>query len=261
MRHPVSAIYHTLPPDTRQDLENCVSRHLSQLNVDRPIPLFFRADDIGVPGRTYQQMISLFQKYRMPLCLALVPCWLTKERFQAITATLDLDSDQWCFHQHGYRHINHEPQGKKQEFGQARKHALIHRDLQRGEQRLTEIVGPRLFPFFTPPWNRCGYDCLTTLGDLHFTGISRFSGASPKVPPGLQEVSVNLDLHTRKGVDPGLDWHNLLTELGKGLEHGYLGIMLHHQRMNANSLVVLEILLQTLTAHRQIQPCTFRDFK
>ncbi|MEN8191023.1 MAG: polysaccharide deacetylase family protein, partial [Thermodesulfobacteriota bacterium] len=221
--------------------------------------VFFRADDIGVPGRNYLEMMELFDYYKLPICLALVPAWLTHSRFAAITDSLCQDFNRYSFHQHGYLHRNHELIGKKQEFGPSRTHEQLNSDLTRGKARLEQIAGPNFLPVFTPPWNRCSAHCLNSLASLGYVGLSRFSGASPAIPPGLHDLSVGLDLHTRKADNPDKDLTLFLTQLKKGLSDQHLGIMLHHQRMDRKSFVVLDSLLKVLSASNRIEFATFHD--
>ena len=44
------------------------------------VNVFFRADDVGVPGMQFARLMRLFAKYGAPLSLAIVPAWLTPDR-------------------------------------------------------------------------------------------------------------------------------------------------------------------------------------
>ncbi len=220
--------------------------------------VFFRADDIGVPSRMFTEMISLFYRYRVPLCLAVVPAWLTKDRLKALQNDTG-NSSLFCWHQHGWTHTNHESSGKKQEFGESRSAIRLHHDLLRGKKRLANLLGHDFFPVFTPPWNRCGETTLHLLKELGFRAISRSSGAVPPVSTDFVDLQVNIDLHTRKEIDPQISAAQLLTELRHSIQSGTAGIMLHHQRMNTHALVVLEQLLRSLLLFQCIQPFHFSD--
>ena len=78
--------------------------------------------------------------------------------------------------------MNHEPSGKKYEFGPARSIAAIEHDLMRGRERLMYLMQDTFFPAFTPPWNRCSKEALVVLKTLGFRAISRSRGASPSAP-------------------------------------------------------------------------------
>ncbi len=220
--------------------------------------LFFRADDIGVPSLRFSQMIRLFTEYKIPLCLAVVPSWLTyKRHLQLQDATGS--STGYCLHQHGWLHKNHESSGKKQEFGESRPMEAIRQDLVRGGNRLRQLMGNSFFPFFTPPWNRCGSTTLKLLADHDYLGVSRSSGATPCCPPELRDIQVNVDLHTRKESSADIALTNLLKELQSSVAGGTSGIMLHHQRMNDHALVFLKQLLQAVSQFSNISPVHFED--
>ncbi len=254
-----SALYQA-PPPTSLDKTLAMARDRGMQRASSlPVRLFFRADDIGVPSSRFARMIALFQRHRLPLCLAVVPTWLTADRLARLREYTGDDDWLWCWHQHGRLHRNFESTGKKQEFGPARNYAAVRRQLLAGRQRLEMLLGESFFPFFTPPWNRCSRQTLLALRDLHFKGLSRSRGARPEAGELLPDIQVNVDLHTRKETDPQLGLVNLVQELEDGLACGCCGIMLHHQRMNENAFLLLERLLSILAATPGIRPCRFND--
>ena len=95
-------------------------------------------------------------------------------------------------HQNGFAHVNHEREGRKCEFGPSRGFAAQREDIAAGQERLRELLGERLDPFFTPPWNRCTADTGAALVELGFAGLSREHRAEPLGV--LPEVSVHLDV-------------------------------------------------------------------
>jgi hypothetical protein len=226
--------------------------------AQRPL-VFFRADDIGVPSRSFAQLITCFQKHRLPLCLATVPAWLTAARLHELRRLTGTGSAQWCWHQHGWVHRNFESSGKKQEFGPARTKSALSASLRQGKERLTKLLDTDFHPVFTPPWNRCGSDTLQALVDLHFTAVSRSKGARPETLAALPEYQVNVDLHTRKESIPELALENLLRELEQAIASGLCGIMLHHQKMNRAALLVLDILLGLIAGNKKLLPVHFGD--
>jgi hypothetical protein len=211
--------------------------------------IWFRADDIALPGQLYGQMLDAFRAHDAPLALAVVPTWLPM-RFTAFSTQTGLDNPLWCLHQHGFRHVNHEPSGKKHEFGPTRPAEAKAKDIQRGRGLLEDRLGTAFFPMFTPPWNRCDAATLDTLRDQGFKAVSRTPGATPLPPPGLDELRVNVDLHTRKEPDAEASFAALLGELENALRNGFAGVMLHHQRMNPAALSFLNALLTGLKSSR-----------
>lgn len=253
-----SSYYNNIPDDIEIRLRNAISRGLSSGTGSALI--FFRADDIGVPGKQFNSLIQLFRQYQLPLCLAVVPTWTTIERYKTLRQITGKDGRQWCWHQHGWLHRNHEKIGKKQEFGAGRPAEQQVQDLKKGWLRLQHIMGNTISPYFTPPWNRCSADTLESLVQLGFQAISRSKNAHPKAPSTLPDIQVNIDLHTRKETDPQLYLQNVLQELEQGIASGTGGIMIHHQRMNRQAFYFMALLLKIIQLEPALQPVLFTDF-
>jgi hypothetical protein len=255
----VSPIWRRLPSDIVKRTADCVAAGCAQQSPAQDTSVFFRADDIAVPGRQFAQLMALFSKYRAPLCLAVVPAWLTRPRWRALERAAQTAASRWCWHQHGWRHVNHESQGKKQEFGPARCRADLAHDIGRGRQRLENLLGQRFYPVFTPPWNRCGQGALDVLNSLGYAAVSRSRGSKPPTSSGLPSFDVNVDLHTRKEKAAADGWRNLFDELQQAMASGRCGIMIHHQRMNPTAFDFLETLLKTLQTNKKIQLVHFEN--
>ncbi len=252
-----SALYHHLPHDCAHQVRTAIKKGLAKGNGEAVI--FFRADDIGVPGKQFSQLTTLFNTHQLPLCLAVVPTWLTDSRFQTLQSLTGPGSSQWCWHQHGWRHKNHEPAGKKQEFGPNRPAALQIADLVKGKNRLEHIMGKIFYPSFTPPWNRCSIDTLNGLRKLGFSAVSRSNKARPVTPAGLPDHQVNIDLHTRNDENPQLAFAKLLLEIEQSVSRGTAGVMIHHQRMNKAAVTFLGSLLETVACIPSLHPVQFTD--
>lgn len=254
MKYTPSSLYALAIPQMEQKLHQAVRNGLA----DGPgfSKVFFRADDIGVPSLLFERMTTLFKRYELPLCLAVVPTWLTRKRYLELKAVTE-NSQLFLWHQHGWLHRNHEKKGKKQEFGPARTRDELSSDILNGKQRLQRILGDRFYPVFTPPWNRCSQTTLEILSEYGFHGVSRSSGASPQVIPPFADYQVNIDLHTRKEQDPRQSFENLCNEIQLALSSQRAGIMLHHQRMNSNALLLLESLLRILSQTKSLKEVTF----
>ena len=259
MQTDVSPIWHHLPPDLIDRTERCIEIASERLWNNRSGRIFFRADDVAAPGKILAKLMEIFQRRRVPLCLAVVPAWLTGSRWQYLNDLGVGDSSLWCWHQHGWRHANHEINGKKQEFGASRSRSDIKRDLLLGKRRLEDFMGAAFYPVFTPPWNRCSLSTLELLQELGYVAVSRSCGSQPEAPKELCDFCVNVDLHTRKERDPAEGWNNLLGELQLAVASECCGIMIHHQRMNDAAFDFLEFLLQTLLRHKKLQLLHFRD--
>jgi peptidoglycan/xylan/chitin deacetylase (PgdA/CDA1 family) len=214
---------------------------------------------VAVPGKRFARLLNLFKHYRIPLCLAVVPAWLTRLRWHRIKGLGGKSASLWCWHQHGWRHVNHETVGKKQEFGSARTPSEIKQDLMRGKRRLEHLIEEAFYPVFTPPWNRCSLNTLQVLRDLGYVAVSRSRNSLPASPEELPDFSMDVDLHTRRETNPEASWNNLFTALQHSLSNGCSGIMIHHQLMNDAAFDYLEILLKILTNRKKIQLINFKD--
>ena len=257
MKSSMGVVWHRPIPDWQQQLEACIQKAAANHNSNTKV--FFRADDVAVPGSQLQRLLEIFIRHDTPLSLAVVPAWLTQPRWQAISRLGASRPDLWCWHQHGWRHRNHEPQGKKQEFGPGRSYTALYADLDRGRQRLQTIMGDTLTPIFTPPWNRCSEITLALLQEMGYAAVSRSRGSQPAAPPGLPDHAVDVDLHTDRAPTSASGWKQLMDGLVDSLSRPTCGIMIHHQRMNEAAFGFLDQLLETLHRHRRITAVDMRD--
>ncbi len=211
--------------------------------------IFFRADDIGAPGDNCREMMALFLKHQIPLHMAVTPAWLTLTRWETLKEWAGRD-DVFIWHQHGWRHVNHQQSGKKGEFGMGRSKAAKKADLAKGRDKLESIMGAAFSPLFTPPWNRIDAETVEALVELEYSAISRSAGEQKKVPTSdaLPDIPVNVDLHTRNEADPEAGLTALLVEYEEAIASGRVGVMLHHQRMNPAAFTFLDACLSA-TSH------------
>jgi peptidoglycan/xylan/chitin deacetylase (PgdA/CDA1 family) len=252
----VSALWQpALPGDIDQQLREICGQ---AAQAPGSVQIFFRADDIGRIEKNCTRMLELFRCHAMPLCPALVPQWTSRENWRQMQ-DMGGDSPLFCWHQHGYSHHNHEARAKKNEFGDGRSRAELHRDISAGKEQLERLLGKQFFPVFTPPWNRCSSEAMQILLELDFQALSRSTNVLPDPPAGLEDLMINIDLHTRREKDPGQGMDNLLEECRAALSSGRMGFMLHHQRMNDNAFQFLEHLFQAIAGQPKLLPCTFRE--
>jgi len=150
------------PAEAVQALEAALDQGLAKARNGKA-QVFFRADDVAVPGNLFTSMAHVFREAGAPLNMAVVPAWLTASRWAALRKAADGgELFAWC--QHGWRHVNHEPQGqKKREFGQARPNRDKRQDLSKGFRRLGEIMEKDFTPVFVPPWNRCDGESMAAM--------------------------------------------------------------------------------------------------
>lgn len=230
------------------------------LDLPRPADtlVFFRADDVAAPDPGLAATLDLFAAHGAPLDMAVVPAWLTFARAKGLLEAVAANPKA-RFHQHGWRHANHQREGRKAEFGGDREEAALRHDMARGRDKLDALLGERLDPVFTPPWNRMGEAAVAAARDLGFGAVSTWLGPKPLAPKALPDLAVNADLHTRKEATAEAAWEALGRELAQGLAFGRLGVMLHHQRQNAAGLAWLDALLKALAAAPGLRLVNMRE--
>jgi hypothetical protein len=253
MTLPPARLYRDYTDDLRGQLTERLDSALSSSHTATPVPVFFRADDIGVPSPRFSRLIDTFRSHTVPLALAVVPTWLTHSRWAVIGSYCRPELDLWCWHQHGFSHRNHEPAGKKCEFGPHRTAGSIRRDIVNGRKRLGNILGDSFSPFFTPPWNRCSETTLVELEKLGFQAVSRSRGSIPD-SSSLPDIQVGIDLHTRKEPDSASSLAALFLEIEQSVQFGQMGIMIHHQRMNDPAFTFLDDFLASVVEHPGLHP-------
>jgi peptidoglycan/xylan/chitin deacetylase (PgdA/CDA1 family) len=205
---------------------------------DSPVTLFFRDDDAGWRTDRLRALLDLFAEFALPVDLAVIPA--------ATDATLaeELADRPVGLHQHGFAHLNHEPNGRTFEFGPSRDAEAQREDIEAGARRLEKLLGDRVDPIFTPPWNRCTADtgrCLLALG---FQALSREHRAEPLNLPGLNELPIHVDWCKPDRAD------RLARALRGG---GPVGVMFHHAGMDAAERARVGDLLALLAEHPRVR--------
>ena len=67
MQPNVSALWRRLPPDLNTRIEKCIRTGCEKAEGQGAGYLFFRADDVAVPGRQFSRMMDLFSTYGVPI--------------------------------------------------------------------------------------------------------------------------------------------------------------------------------------------------
>ena len=210
---------------------------------ESPATFFFRDDDAGWRDDRLRRLLAVFDRREAPIDLAVIPCALG----QGLAAELRARRATTGLHQHGLAHANHEPEGRKCEFGPSRSEAEQRRDVERGRRILEQLLEGQLDPIFTPPWNRCTPATGCALAAAGLRVLSRESRAPALGVDSLDELPVHVDWFAhRKGV------RLTRAELGERLaaevrSGGPVGVMLHHAVMDADDRRAVDELLDVLT--------------
>ncbi len=161
------------------------------------VRVFFRDDDAGWSDDRLRVLLDRFAAHGLPLDLAVIPKALRGSLARELRARA---GDRLALHQHGLAHANHEPEGRKFEFGPSRSRDAQRADIEAGRELLFERLGELVQPIFTPPWNRCTAETGEVLVELGFTALSRDRTAGRLGLPGLAELPIDVDwFATRRG--------------------------------------------------------------
>lgn len=239
--------------------------HTLQEGLDRVsqtrsvIPIFLRDDDIDEDEESLRHLLDITLSRTVPMNLQIIPKTLTEGGIRILKDFNRVNPDLVSLNQHGWSHINHEPVGRKCEFGTSRNFQEQLEDIRRGKTILETIFPMRFFPVFTPPWNRCTSDTFKALDTLGFQILSKDLGKHPITDYSFTEISTSLDLFTWKGeakMKNPQDIVQLLLSQFENLE--IIGILLHHKVMNTKSFAFLDQLLRELAHWPNIEFHTFQ---
>jgi hypothetical protein len=218
---------------------------LSLEQTNAPVDVFFRDDDAGWEDARLFELIERFAAEGLPLDLAVIPAELTPE------LAARLADGHAGLHQHGFAHTNHQLEGRKCEFGSDRSREAQRADIAAGQERLRSLLGPRVDPFFTPPWNRCMPYTGEVLVELGFSLLSREHRAEPLGL--LPELPVHLDVAR---LSPGELDTRFASHVRDG---GPIGVMFHHGVMDEEAMRRASELLALLAGHERVRPRAMRD--
>jgi predicted glycosyltransferase len=214
-----------------------------------PASLFFRNDDCGWSDDRLLLLLDIFADFGISVDLAAIPAALGSAFAQKLSRRMAAHSERLRIHQHGYAHLNHEPEGKKCEFGSARNYTSQRSDIENGQRLLAELLGTAPDPIFTPPWNRCTAVTARCLTELGFQVLSRDSHAATFEASGVCELPIAVDwfAHRKQVRLDRMEWGRSLA--AKLENKAAVGIMLHHAVMNAEEMQALAQLLSVLARH------------
>ncbi len=211
-----------------------------------PVTFFFRDDDAGWDDEGLESLLDVFVDAGAPLDVAAIPDAMTARTVDLLTRRRE--TDDLTVHQHGRAHVNHEPEGRKCEFGPSRSAEQQAEDIARGRDRLRSMLG-ELPPVFTPPWNRCAPWTAEVLRDLGFEVLSRDVTAGVAGVPGLAEQPITVDWFAKRKKVP-VDRAGRGRLLADGATSpGPVGLMLHHEVMSADDRADLAGLLDLVVGH------------
>ena len=224
----------------------------------QPISFFFRNDDVGWGDERLSPLLDLFAARALPLDLAVIPGALGDDTAHRLSERCAAAAGRLRVHQHGWRHANHQSDGRKCEFGPSRATEDQRQDLRAGRARLQAALEPFIDPVFTPPWNRCTQATVDLLSADAYRVLSRDCGATPLKTSGLVELPVAVDW--QKQMAEATDGSSLGPAIAQAVAKGSpVGIMLHHAIMTDDGHAALAALLDLLARHDKARCLTMMD--
>ncbi len=240
-----------------KQLESALARREQQA---KPLHLFFRDDDVDEDEARLRRLLELFLRHETPINLGVIPERLNRAAIELLNDYSGRHSSLLELNQHGWRHVNHEPEGRKCEFGPHRAYPAQLADIASGQTRMNEAFGPRWFPAFVPPWNRCTAETATALDRLGFRVLSRNQAPPPFVGYGFRELPITLDLYRWRGGAKLRPLEELTQELVQQIvQEDRIGIMLHHKVMEDAAFALLRTLLTVMRRSETVRLHTFQS--
>ncbi len=219
-----------------------------------PLTIFLRNDDGDKDEDTLRQLFDITLSRQVPLHVAVIPKNLTNSGLRLLRDIKHAQPDLLELGQHGYQHLNHESEGRKCEFGVSRSFEEQFNDIANGKKILEETLQEYFAPIFTPPWNRCTKDTLRAVEELGFKILSRDNSNPPTTSYSFQEISITLDFFTWKEGAKMKQPRDLTEELVRQLNTNRpVGLLLHHNVMDAEAFAFLDALLAELKRYSVIQ--------
>lgn len=218
--------------------------------------LWWRDDDAAAVTEELDRLLALQDQSALPLCLAIIP-----EPAEAALAARLEGTRQIHAAVHGYRHLNHAPNGeKKAEFGADRPIAAMKSEIAAAWEKVHTLFGDRAVPAFVPPWNRMTDDLCAHLPQLGLRAVSRKAPREPVEPqPGLTVADVHLDIVDWRGTRGFIGDSEALTQLSDCLrvrrlrrESSPTGLLTHHAVMDEPAWGFLARLFAATAGNRRV---------
>jgi hypothetical protein len=240
------------PLDNLKQALDTAARHGRTVNV------FFRDDDADDDLPNLRRLLDTFVERDAPINLEVIPGTLTARGTALLQSSLKAAPGRIEVNQHGWRHTNHEPIGRKCEFGPSRTYRQQLEDIQRGRDVLDAAFGPGWNPVFTPPWNRCTHDTLRAISELGFNGLSNDNHERPLTNFRFSEIPTTFDLYTWKSGPVVKQEAEVLVTLAGQVQAGHtIGVLLHHKVMTPEAFRITGILLDRFARSPAVRLHTF----
>lgn len=147
--------------------------------LSRQCGFWWRDHDLSINTPQFQLLRQVSEYYNVPVLVAVIPFLADRSLAQD---ALGMDTLFFC--QHGFAHMNHEPEGMpKSEFGKSRSLEEIEQNIRLGREQLNRLFGERSLPVFVPPWGNLEPEVAQLLPKIGLTGLSQHGLRSLDIIP------------------------------------------------------------------------------
>lgn len=218
----------------------------------RKVKFWFRDDDAIEPTPALDRLLSLANRFDVPMALAIIP----QPTGEALAKRLAGESRVTAT-VHGWTHQNHAPDDtKKQELGLHRPQAVVLDELHRGFDKLKALYDKQFVPLLVPPWNRIDDALLPHLASFGYRAVSVF-GLAEQAPVGL--INTHIDIMRWHGIRGGLPHAEVIGRLVEELRIRFdghdesIGVMTHHLVHDDLAWDFVETLFEETADHAAIE--------
>ena len=214
----------------------------------RRVAVWWRDDDAVAATAALDRLLAVAARHRVPIALAAIPAPAEPSLARRLA-----DAPEALVLQHGFAHANHQPAGSRAaEVGDARPVDVVLAELADGRRRLEDLVGARLLPVLTPPWNRIAPAVAARRGEAGLPGLSTL-GERCAAPLRLDTHLDPIAWRTTRGFH-GFD--RMLALLDEEIaaraplaDPAPIGLLTHHLVHDAGVWAFAEAFVATTAAH------------
>jgi hypothetical protein len=218
----------------------------------RKARFWFRDDDAIEPTPALDRLLSLSDRFEVPMALAVIPGPTGEPLAERLA-----DQERVTVTVHGWMHQNYAPdETKKQELGLHRPQAAVLDELHRGFDKLKALYPSQFLAMLVPPWNRIDDALLPDLSPFGYRAVSVF-GLAKQAPITL--VNTHIDIMRWHGVRGGLPHAGLIGRLVEELRNRFdgndepIGVMTHHLVHDDLAWGFVEALFEETAGHDAIE--------
>ncbi len=185
------------------------------------LPLWWRDDDAIEPTAQLEQLIGIATDNDIPVHLAIIPKFATKELRDRISQTPYIIPVT-----HGWSHESHSPVDQKNaEFGSNRPIEDSIQDLILGADRMSDLFGSGMKSMFVPPWNRINPDLSEHLVAIGYDNLSTYLPRNTKYNiEKLEQINTHIDPISWKIDKSLIQSDTLITNIANALKDRRLGL-------------------------------------